>query len=75
MIILLLLFLQYLSLRMWRLQLLDENHIFIRYASEAMATIKIRSPNLNASTEYFMVYNMVTATVNSLFIKLIKSLV
>lgn len=55
---------QYLALRMWRLQLLDETHLFIRYASEAMATIKIKNPTLKVYTEYFMVYDMATATVN-----------
>lgn len=55
-------FFQFLSLRMWKMQLLDENHILIRYASEEVATIKIQEPNTQAS--FFMVYNMATTMVN-----------
>lgn len=47
---------------MWKMQLLDENHILIRYASEDVATIKIQEPNTQAS--FFVVYNMVTTKVN-----------
>lgn len=47
---------------MWKMQLLDEDHILIRYASEEVATIKIQEPNTQAS--FFMVYNMATAMVN-----------
>lgn len=54
--------LQFLSLRMWKMQLLDENHILVRYASEEVATIKIQEPNTQAS--FFMVYNMDTTVVN-----------
>lgn len=50
---------------MWKMQLLDENHILVRYASEEVATIKIQEPNTQAS--FFMVYNMATTMVN--FIK------
>jgi de-etiolated-1 len=50
---------------MWKMQLLDEEHILIRYASEEVATIKIQEPNTQAS--FFMVYNMATTTVNILF--------
>lgn len=60
---------QYLALRMWRLQLLDETHLFIRYATEEMATIKIKNPTLEGNTEYFMIYDMASATVNIIFLK------
>lgn len=43
------------------MQLLDENHILIRYASEEVATIKIQEPNTQAS--FFMIYNMVSTMV------------
>ncbi|XP_025411169.1 DET1 homolog isoform X1 [Sipha flava] len=56
---------QFLSLRMWKMQLLDEEHILIRYASEEVATIKIQEPNTQAS--FFMVYNMATTTVLEVF--------
>lgn len=45
------------------MQLLDENHILIRYASEEVATIKIQEPNTQAS--FFMIYNMATTVVNT----------
>lgn len=44
------------------MQLLDEDHVLIRYASEEVATVKIQEPNSQAS--FFMVYNMATTTVN-----------
>lgn len=50
---------------MWKMQLLDENHILIRYASEEVVTIRIHEPNTHAS--FFMVYNMATTMVNLAF--------
>lgn len=47
---------------MWKMQLLDENHILIRYTTEEVATIKIQEPNTQAS--FFMVYNMATNVVS-----------
>lgn len=47
---------------MWKMQLLDEDHILIRYASEEVATIRIQEPNAQAS--FFMIYNINTAKVN-----------
>lgn len=55
-------YLQFLSLRMWKMQLLDENHILIRYTTEEVATIKIQEPNTQPS--FFMVYNMATNVVS-----------
>ncbi|XP_050526984.1 DET1 homolog isoform X2 [Daktulosphaira vitifoliae] len=56
---------QFLSLRMWKIQLLNENHILIRYASEEVATIKIQEPNTQAS--FFMIYNVVSTKVINVF--------
>jgi len=50
------------SLRMWKMQLLDVDNILIRYASEDVVTAKIQEPSTQAS--FFMIYNMTTATVN-----------
>lgn len=49
------------SLRMWKMQLLDTNHILVRYASEEVATLQANEPN--AQPALLVVYNMVTAKV------------
>lgn len=54
--------LQFMSLRMWKMQLLDVDNMLIRYASEDVVTAKIQEPSTQAS--FFMIYNMTTATVN-----------
>ena len=46
---------------MWKMQLLDESHILIKYASEDVVTLKATEPNSQPS--FFMVYNMVDAEV------------
>lgn len=55
------------SLRMWKMQLLDVDNMLIRYASEDMVTAKVQEPSTQAS--FFMIYNMTTATVNLSFNK------
>lgn len=60
-------FLQLVSFRIWKMQLLDENHLLIRYAAERVVTMKIISANVEES--YFMIYDMATNTVNSSFSK------
>ncbi|XP_060062548.1 DET1 homolog [Ylistrum balloti] len=52
---------QFKALRMWKMQLLDENHLLIKYASEDVVTLKISDPNSQPS--FFVVYNMVTTEV------------
>jgi len=52
---------QYASLKMWKMQLLDENHLLIKYASEDVVTLKIQDPNSQPS--FFIVYNMVSTEV------------
>ncbi|ELU14951.1 hypothetical protein CAPTEDRAFT_208808 [Capitella teleta] len=56
---------QFLKLRMWKMQLLDEQHLFIKYASEDVVTLKIHDPNLQPS--FFVIYNMVTTEVVTVF--------
>ena len=51
----------FLGLRMWKMQLLDEKHLLIKYASEDVVTLQIQDPNSQPS--FFMVYNMETTQV------------
>ncbi|XP_028982600.1 DET1 homolog isoform X2 [Diachasma alloeum] len=52
---------QYNALRMWKMQLLDTNHILVRYASEEVATLQANDPN--AHPALLVVYDMVSAKV------------
>ncbi|XP_071083314.1 DET1 homolog [Haliotis cracherodii] len=56
---------QFRALRMWKMQLLDENHLLIKYASEDVVTLRIPDPNSQPS--FFIVYNMITTKVVSVF--------
>ncbi|XP_076465440.1 DET1 homolog [Babylonia areolata] len=51
----------FLGLRMWKMQLLDQQHLLIKYASEDVVTLQIQDPNSQPS--FFMVYNMETTQV------------
>ncbi|XP_014253639.1 DET1 homolog [Cimex lectularius] len=44
------------SLRMWKMQLLDEDHLLVKYASEEVVTLKVSEPNSHAS--FFIIYNI-----------------
>ncbi|CAK1542121.1 unnamed protein product [Leptosia nina] len=44
------------SLRMWKMQLLDEDHLFIKYASEEVVTLRVAEPNSQSS--FFVIYNI-----------------
>lgn len=54
---------QFVALKMWKMQLLDDNHLLIKYASEDVVTLKISDPNSQPS--FFVVYNMATTEVIS----------
>ena len=56
---------QFRSLRMWKMQLLDENHLLIKYASEEVVTLRTSDPNSQPS--FFVVYNMVSTEVIAVF--------
>lgn len=58
-------FTQFQQLRMWKMQLLDENHLLIKYASEDVVTLRIQDPNSQPS--FFVVYNMVTTQVIAVY--------
>lgn len=44
------------SFRLWKMQLLDENHLLLKYASEDVVTLKSSEPNSQFS--FFVVYQM-----------------
>lgn len=47
---------QYKNLRMWKMQLLDENHLLIKYASEEVVSLKVLEPNSHPS--FFVFFNI-----------------
>lgn len=47
---------QYRQLRIWKMQLLDENMILIKYASEAVVTLKAHEPN--SQPAFFVFYSI-----------------
>lgn len=53
------------SLRLWKMQLLDENHLLIKYASEDVVTLK--STDGNNQVSFFVVYNMTESKVLAVF--------
>ncbi|CAG2106754.1 unnamed protein product [Medioppia subpectinata] len=56
---------QFCSLRVWKMQLLDENHLLLRYASEEVITLRLS--DLNSPPSLFVVYNMITSCVIAVF--------
>jgi len=52
-------------LRIWKMQLLDEDHLFIKYASEDVVTLRSYEPNSQQS--FFVVYNMKTTNVLAVY--------
>ncbi|XP_059096469.1 DET1 homolog [Tigriopus californicus] len=53
------------ALRMWKIQLLDEDHVLIKYSSEEVVTLRSGEPNSHAA--FFVVYNMTTTEVLSMY--------
>ncbi|GLH03507.1 hypothetical protein R5R35_014388 [Gryllus longicercus] len=56
---------QFKSLRMWKMQLLDENHLLIKYASDDVVTLRATEPNSQPS--FFVVYNIFSAKVLAVY--------
>ncbi|XP_066994090.2 DET1 homolog isoform X2 [Anabrus simplex] len=56
---------QFKALRMWKMQLLDENHLLVKYAGEDVVTLKASEPNSQSS--FFMVYNIFSAEVLAVY--------
>lgn len=52
------------ALRLWKMQLLDESHLLLKYASEDVVTL--RAPEPNTQPAFFVVYNTENAQVNSM---------
>ena len=53
------------ALRMWKMQLLDENHLLIKYASEEVVTLRSSEPNSQVS--FFVVYNFKSTEVVAVY--------
>ena len=56
---------QFKSLRMWKMQLIDAEHLLIKYASEEVVTLRVTDPNSQPS--FFVVYNMITTEVLAVY--------
>ncbi|XP_068241948.1 DET1 homolog [Palaemon carinicauda] len=54
-----------LLLRMWKMQLLDDAHLVIKYASEEVVTLRAAEPNGQPS--FFVVYNMITTEIIAVY--------
>ena len=50
---------------MWKMQLLDDNHLLIKYASEEVVTLRSSEPNSQAS--FFVVYNFKSTEVVAVY--------
>ncbi|XP_065334852.1 DET1 homolog [Cloeon dipterum] len=53
------------SLKLWKMQLLDEDHLLMKYADEDVVTMKTLEPN--SATSFFVVYNISKATVLAVY--------
>lgn len=53
------------SLKMWKMQLLDENNLLIKYASEDVVTLK--STDVNSQPQFFVVYDMKTSKILAVY--------
>ncbi|XP_017786088.1 PREDICTED: DET1 homolog [Nicrophorus vespilloides] len=60
------------SLRIWKMQLLDENHILLKYASEDVVTLK--SNDASSQPSFYVVYNMVESKVLAIYENISKEL-
>lgn len=56
---------EYRALRMWKMQLLDDNHLLIKYATEDVVILKAPEPNSQPS--YFVVYHIWDAEVLAVY--------
>ncbi|UYV78531.1 DET1 [Cordylochernes scorpioides] len=56
---------QFCQLRMWKMQLLDENHLLIKYANEEVITLRHVDPNSQPS--FYVVYNLVSTQVMAVY--------
>ncbi|XP_066251302.1 DET1 homolog isoform X1 [Euwallacea similis] len=54
------------SLRMWKMQLLDENHLLVKYASEEVVSMKQTDAN-SSDPKFFVVYNITESRVLAVY--------
>lgn len=47
---------------MWKMQLVDDSHLLIKYASEDVVTLRVQDPNTQPA--FFVLYNFNTAEVS-----------
>jgi de-etiolated-1 len=50
---------------MWKMQLLDENHLLVKYSGEDVVTLQASEPNSQSS--FFVVYNIFNAEVLAVY--------
>ncbi|KAJ8954816.1 hypothetical protein NQ314_007007 [Rhamnusium bicolor] len=60
------------SLKMWKMQLLDEYLLLIKYASEDLVTLK--STDVNSQPQFFVVFNMKTSEILAVYENISKQL-
>ncbi|XP_064474585.1 DET1 homolog [Ornithodoros turicata] len=53
------------DLRLWKMQLLDENHLLLKYASEDVVLFRLSDPNSQPS--FFVVYNIQSTQVLAVY--------
>ncbi|KAK8756532.1 hypothetical protein V5799_000767 [Amblyomma americanum] len=53
------------ELRLWKMQLLDERHLLLKYAGEDVVSFRLSDPNSQPS--FFVVYNLVTTEVLAVY--------
>ncbi|RDD37456.1 DET1-like protein [Trichoplax sp. H2] len=53
------------ALRMWKMQMLDEEHLLIKYANEDVVTMRVMDPN--AQPSLFVIYNTKSTKVIAVF--------
>ena len=53
---------QFRELRLWKMQLIDDSHLLIKYAHEDVVTLRVQDPNTQPA--FFVLYNFITAQVS-----------
>ncbi len=56
---------QFRALRLWKMQLLDERHLLLKYAHEDVVTLRSHEPNSQVS--FFVIYNFVDTRVLAVY--------
>lgn len=55
----------FVGLRMWKMQLLDERHLLIKYASEDIVSLRVQEPNSQPS--FFLIYDIESTQVVAVY--------